>query len=38
MNAWLRHAYTLHVVDADARYAATNWLHRGASFPARGFV
>jgi len=33
-----RHAYTLHVVDAGARYAATNWLQRDASFPARGFV
>jgi phytanoyl-CoA hydroxylase len=33
-----RHAYTLHFVDAGARYAATNWLQRGASFPARGFV
>jgi phytanoyl-CoA hydroxylase len=33
-----RHAYTLHFVDAGARYAATNWLQRGANFPARGFV
>jgi phytanoyl-CoA hydroxylase len=33
-----RHAYTLHFVDAGARYAATNWLQRSAAFPARGFV
>jgi phytanoyl-CoA hydroxylase len=33
-----RHAYTLHVVDASARYSPANWLQRGAAFPARGFV
>ena len=33
-----RHAYTLHFVDARARYAPTNWLQRGDAFPARGFV
>jgi phytanoyl-CoA hydroxylase len=33
-----RHAYTLHVVDARARYSAANWLQRDASFPARGFT
>jgi phytanoyl-CoA hydroxylase len=33
-----RHAYTLHFVDADARYAPTNWLQRDATLPARGFV
>ena len=33
-----RHAYTLHFVDANARYAPTNWLQRGEAFPARGFV
>jgi phytanoyl-CoA hydroxylase len=32
-----RHAYTLHAVDARARYAPTNWLQRPASFPARDF-
>ena len=32
-----RHAYTLHAVDASAAYAASNWLQRGAEFPARGF-
>ena len=33
-----RHAYTLHAVDARARYSPRNWLQRDASFPARGFV
>ena len=33
-----RHAYTLHVVDGAARYAAGNWLQRPTTFPARGFV
>jgi phytanoyl-CoA hydroxylase len=33
-----RHAYTLHFVDARARYSPANWLQRDASFPARGFV
>ncbi|MBV8298891.1 MAG: phytanoyl-CoA dioxygenase family protein [Candidatus Eremiobacteraeota bacterium] len=33
-----RHAYTLHFVDARARYSPRNWLQRNASFPARGFV
>jgi phytanoyl-CoA hydroxylase len=33
-----RHAYTLHVVDARARYSPRNWLQRGAAFPPRGFV
>jgi phytanoyl-CoA hydroxylase len=37
-SAASRHAYTLHCVDARARYAATNWLQRPAEFPARGFV
>ena len=37
-SAMSRHAYTLHFVDAAAHYAATNWLQRDASFPARGFV
>lgn len=32
-----RHAYTLHVVEADARYPADNWLRRGARMPLRGF-
>jgi phytanoyl-CoA hydroxylase len=33
-----RHAYTLHVVDGNARYAPDNWIQRPASFPAVGFV
>jgi phytanoyl-CoA hydroxylase len=33
-----RHAYTLHFVDARARYSPRNWLQRNTSFPARGFV
>jgi phytanoyl-CoA hydroxylase len=32
-----RHAYTLHVVEADARYPEDNWLRRGADMPLRGF-
>jgi phytanoyl-CoA hydroxylase len=32
-----RHAYTLHVVEAGARYPADNWLRRGADMPLRGF-
>ena len=32
-----RHAYTLHVIEADARYPEDNWLRRGADMPLRGF-
>ena len=32
-----RLAYTLHVTDGRAAYAASNWLQRSADFPARGF-
>ena len=32
-----RHAYTLHVTDAAAVYAPTNWLQRRTDDPARGF-
>jgi phytanoyl-CoA hydroxylase len=33
-----RHAYTLHVVDASARYPKDNWLQRSAEkMPLRGF-
>ena len=32
-----RHAYTLHVTDASATYAAHNWLQRGKDMPVRGF-
>jgi phytanoyl-CoA hydroxylase len=33
-----RHAYTLHVTDASAHYAASNWLQRSAEDPVRGFL
>ncbi len=36
-SAKSRHAYTLHVIDAAARYPETNWLQRAADVPARGF-
>jgi phytanoyl-CoA hydroxylase len=32
-----RHAYTLHVVEADARYPEDNWLRRAPDNPPRGF-
>jgi phytanoyl-CoA hydroxylase len=32
-----RHAYTLHLFDAEAKYPADNWLQRSASMPPRGF-
>src|SRR5215213_551630 len=32
-----RHAYTLHVVEADARYPEDNWLRRAPDMPLRGF-
>jgi phytanoyl-CoA hydroxylase len=31
-----RHAYTVHVIDGDARYPAENWLQRPDSLPLRG--
>jgi phytanoyl-CoA hydroxylase len=37
-SATSRHAYTLHVTDARARYDPRNWLQRPANFPARGFL
>ncbi|HEV2707077.1 MAG TPA: phytanoyl-CoA dioxygenase family protein [Pyrinomonadaceae bacterium] len=36
-SARSRHAYTLHVVEGEARYPQDNWLQRGADLPARGF-
>jgi phytanoyl-CoA hydroxylase len=36
-SAVSRHAYTLHVTDGTAAYAAHNWLQRGAALPVRGF-
>lgn len=32
-----RCAYTLHVIDGQAEYAADNWLQRPADMPLRGF-
>ncbi len=32
-----RHAYTLHVIDAQPRYPSDNWLQRSAEMPLRGF-
>jgi phytanoyl-CoA hydroxylase len=32
-----RHAYTLHLIDANAKYAASNWLQRSEATPFRGF-
>lgn len=32
-----RHAYTLHMIDADCEYPASNWLQRSADLPLRGF-
>ena len=32
-----RQAYTLHIIDGSARYAADNWLQRSPSMPLRGF-
>ncbi len=36
-SAHSRMAYTLHAVDAAARYSPLNWLQRSADDPARGF-
>ena len=32
-----RHAYTLHLIHADAKYPANNWLQRSKAMPLRGF-
>ena len=32
-----RHAYTLHLIEAGARYPEDNWLRRAPSMPLRGF-
>ena len=32
-----RHAYTLHLIGAEAKYPADNWLRRSPSMPLRGF-
>lgn len=36
-SAKSRHAYTLHVIDASAKYPESNWLQRAKEMPARGF-
>ena len=36
-SARSRHAYTLHLIHAEANYAADNWLQRPATMPFRGF-
>ena len=32
-----RHAYTLHAIDRQCRYPASNWLQRSDDLPLRGF-
>jgi len=32
-----RHAYTLHLIHAGAKYPGDNWLQRSAAMPLRGF-
>jgi len=32
-----RHAYTLHLISADANYPTDNWLQRSPTMPVRGF-
>ena len=36
-SARSRHAYTLHLIDANSHYAQDNWLQRPATMPLRGF-
>jgi phytanoyl-CoA hydroxylase len=36
-SAKSRHAYTLHLIDANGRYAQDNWLQRPQEMPLRGF-
>lgn len=36
-SAHPRMAYTLHMIEASARYPEWNWLQRGAGMPMRGF-
>jgi len=33
-----RHAYTLHLIDANSSYATDNWLQRPADMPLQGFA
>jgi phytanoyl-CoA hydroxylase len=32
-----RHAYTLHLIHAGAKYPSDNWLQRSTTMPLRGF-
>ena len=32
-----RHAYTLHLIEAEAHYPEWNWLQRAPNLPLRGF-
>jgi phytanoyl-CoA hydroxylase len=32
-----RHAYSVHIIDAQAAYRTDNWLRRGPDLPLRGF-
>ena len=32
-----RHAYTLHLIEANADYPECNWLQRSPEMPLRGF-
>jgi phytanoyl-CoA hydroxylase len=36
-SATSRHAYTLHLIDANCRYPSDNWLRRSPQMPLRGF-
>ena len=36
-SARSRHAYTLHVIDGETRYAPDNWLQRPPEMPLKGF-
>jgi phytanoyl-CoA hydroxylase len=36
-SAKSRHAYTLHLIDANSHYARENWLQRPPEMPLRGF-
>jgi phytanoyl-CoA hydroxylase len=36
-SARSRHAYSVHVIDADCLYPEENWLRRAPDMPARGF-
>jgi phytanoyl-CoA hydroxylase len=36
-SPWSRHAYTLHLIGAEAKYPSENWLQRSENMPFRGF-